>query len=159
MLRTLKNLRNTLVPLTTLVVFVVGCSNMPFSGKKDEEMAARGPTVINVRSNPGTFELNRSFQATGPTEIVAEVKDFTAQITDVRVRFLHVPLEIPMQLVSGSTWRASLTPEQLKTLAIGGQTMTYDAEVIAKNEDGMTAVSKEPVRIAVKAPDLAKPVG
>ena len=121
-------------------------------------MASSGPTVVDAKTNPGTFELSSDFKPTQTATIVADVKDFTAKVTDVNLRFLHVPMEIPMQNIGGTTWRAQLSSEQLKTLAVGGQTIKYDVNVVAKDEDGMTAVSKEPINIAVKAPDLSKPV-
>jgi len=137
-----------------------GCSTFGKGNKTSaNDLAANGPTIVDARTNPGTFELNRNLQAAGPTEILAEVKDFTSNIDEVRLRFVNVPMEIPMKNIGGSTWRAELSAEQLKKLAVGGQTMQYQVNVIAKNADGQTAVSREPIQVSVKAPDMAQPTG
>jgi hypothetical protein len=44
-------------------------------------------------------------------------------------------------------------------LAVGGQTMTYEANVIARNLKGQLGVSREPIQVAVSAPDLAHATG
>ena len=106
-----------------------------------------------------TPKLDRSLQPTQQAEVIAEVKDFTSNVTEVRLRFVRVPMEIRMQNIGGTTWRAQLTPKQLQTLAVGGQTMTYEANVIARNREGLIGVSKEPVEVAVSAPDLGQPTG
>jgi hypothetical protein len=134
------------------------CSSVGKS-KSGDQIAAQGPTVLDARTNPGTFELNSAYQPTQPAEILAEVKDFSSNIKDVRLRFVHVPLEIPMKHVEGSTWRAQLSPNQLKSLAVGGQTMNYQVNVIARSADGMVATSSEPLKVAVSAPDLSQNKG
>ena len=146
-----------LVPM--FLAFASGCSTFKGKSTSANDLAANGPTIVGARTNPGTFELNRNLQPAGPTEILAEVKDFTSSISEVRVRFVNVPMEVPMTHIGGSTWRAELTPAQLKMLAVGGQTMEYQVNVIAKNADGQTAVSHEPLQVSVKSPDLAQPTG
>lgn len=144
----------------SVITFAAGCSTI--GGKQEssgQEISASGPTIMNARSNPETFELNNRLQPMQTAEVYADVKDFTSQIRNVRLRFLHVPIEVPMQRVAGTTWRAELTPQQLKALAVSGQTMNYEANVIATNEKGQTAVAKEPLKVAVKAPDVTQLVG
>lgn len=126
-------------------------------GSSEAELAAanNGPAVVSAKTEPGTIELNRDLQPTRPAEVVADIKDFTSKITEVKLQFANIPLEIPMENVGGSTWRAQLSPRQLEMLAVSGRTTRYEANVIAKNEDGKTAMTKNPVEVAVKAPDLA----
>jgi len=125
--------------------------------KSGEDIAARGPTVVDVRSNPKTIELTGSSQP--QAEVLADVKDFNVKVSDVRLRFLHVPLELPMEHVEGSTWRAKLSRNQLERLAVSGQTTKYEANVIARNTKGEITVSEKPVTIAIKAPQAVRPVG
>lgn len=148
-----------LVPLIALSLTSAACSGLGKKGKSGEELAATGPTVVTARANPETIELNKNFQTMNPAEIVAEVKDFSSKVTEVRVRFVRVPMEVQMQNIGGSTWRAQLTPQQLRTLAVGGETMTYEANIVARNEEGLVAISRQPVDIVVKAPDLAQKMG
>ena len=155
-MKTLFKIVGSILPIA--VITMSGCATLR-GEKGGEDIAATGPTVINVRTNPGTIELDRSFRPMKGAEVLADVKDFTAKVTDVRLRFQHAPLEIPMQHVGGTTWRAQLTPEQLKLLAVSGQTISYDATIIARDENGKVAMSKDPVKVAVKAPELAQPVG
>jgi len=123
-------------------------------GKSGQDLARTGPTVLNARVNPSTIELNRNMQPSQAPEILAEVKDFNSKITEVKLRFIHAPMEISMQNVGGTTWKATLSPEQVKALAVGGQTMRYEANIIARNEDGDMSVSSDPVEVAVKTPDM-----
>ena len=137
---------------TIVFLAATGCSSM--GGTHGSEIAATGPTVLNVRVNPDQVELNQSLQPMKPVEIVADVKDFTSKVADVRLRFVHAPIEVKMRNIGGSTWMAQLTPEQLKMLAVSGQIMKYDANIVARDEDGMVATSRAPVTIAIKAPEL-----
>lgn len=50
----------------------------------------------------------------------------------------------------GSVWKAKLDREQLRQIAVDGQTTQYDADVIARSESGKIAVSDEPVSISIK---------
>ena len=135
------------------------CSSMPGQSESSQNLSANGPTILNARTQPGTIELNTALQPNQPAEILADVKDFNSTITDVKLRFVHVPLELPMKNIGGTTWRAQLSPKQLQLLAVSGKTMKYDANIIAKNEAGQTAVSGEPVTVAVKTPEVAKNYG
>jgi hypothetical protein len=148
---------NHLVPILGVVASIcvaTACSTSrgPSTGA---DLSASGPTVVSVQSKPSTIELTRELAPTEPgASVVAEVKDFTSAVSEVNLRFINVPLSIPMTYLGGTTWQAQLTPEQLKILAVGGRTMSYAANVIARNEEGQTAVSSEPVTVAVKTPDL-----
>ncbi len=146
------------VSMASLVVAIgsfSGCSTIK-GEKSAEDLSRSGPTILNTRVNPGTVELSRDMNPLRPVEILTEVKDFGANVNDVRVRFLEAPLEVKMSHVGGTTWRASLTPEQIRSLAVGNQTTQYRVSVIARNEDGQEAISRQAATVAVKAPDLAR---
>jgi hypothetical protein len=64
-----------------------------------------------------------------------------------------------MKYQGGTTWRAELTKDQLKLLAVSGQTMRYDANVIATNANGQVGMSREPIEIAIKAPEVVRSAG
>jgi hypothetical protein len=128
----------------------LGCSSM--KGKSSEEMAANGPTIVDAKTDPGTFELTRNLKPKTATDIYANVKDFNSNVQTVKLRFTYVPLELNMKPMAGSIWHASLSPKELKRLAVMGQTIRYQADVIATSKDGKVTVSKSPVEIAVKAP-------
>jgi hypothetical protein len=135
---------------------VGGCSSGQKSG---QDIMASGPTITNVEAKPSTVELNRNLMPDRAPEILADVKDFKSTIQDVKLKFTHVPIQVPMQNIGGTTWRGVLTSKQLQSLAIAGKTAKYDASVVARNEQGQMAVSEKPVTISVKAPDLARNVG
>jgi hypothetical protein len=152
--------------LTTLgaFLFAVGLSSMAacssMSGNKAAtEIADTGPSVINARVNPGTVELTRYMNPKQNVEILAEVKDFQANVSDVRVRFKEAPVELKMKNVGGSTWRAELPANQIKRLAVGNQTTVYQAEVIARDSNGKVGMSQEPLKVSIKAPDLGVQAG
>jgi hypothetical protein len=138
------------------MVALNGCSSMPGNTESSKEISAMGPSILNVRLEPSTVELNRNLQPIKIPEILADVKDFRSKITHVTLRFKHVPLQISMENVGGTTWRAILSPEQLQNLAVSGKTITYDANVIARNQDGQVVESNDPINIAIKAPDLSQ---
>ncbi len=148
-----------LVGATFSLVFTLGCSSMPGASKSGEDLAASGPTVVNTRANPETVELDRNYNAKTGAEVITEVKDFSAKVVDVKLRFVNAPVEIPMQHVSGTTWRATLTSGQLKTLGVGNQTTQHEATVIARDSSGAVAKSKTPVQISIKGPDLSRDLG
>jgi len=131
---------------------------MPGAGTSGREIAAKGPTVLNERVVPKTVELNRKLQPAQAPEIVADVKDFDSRVTNVRLRFLHVPLEVPMTNISSTTWRATLSSKDLQKLAVAGETMTYEAEIVARDEKGQVATSK-PLTVAIKSPDVVTSTG
>lgn len=130
------------------------CSSFPGgnSGSGDQ-LAVTGPTVLNARTVPSTIELSTDLRPQQPAEVLADVKDFNSQIKDVKLRFIHAPLEIPMKNIGGTTWRATLSPEQLKMLAVSGKTMNYDADIIAQNDAGQFATTDKPVEISIKTPE------
>lgn len=134
-----------------------GCAGL-FSShdKSSDELSAIGPTVIEARSNPKTIELDGNLQPIGGADVLAEIKDFNSNVSNATLEFVDVSLQVPMQHVAGTTWRGTLTQEQLKKLAVTGQTMHYEANISAVNERGQTAVTPKPVPIIVTAPDLAK---
>lgn len=133
-----------------------GCSTLKGENGKGEQISAAGPTVLFARSEPGTIELDRNLDPEQSPQILADVKDFHAKVTDVRVQFQHIPLEVPMENVGGTTWRATLSPRQLEMLAVYGKTMRYDAQVIATNDQGQVGMSEKPIEVAVKAPKIAQ---
>jgi hypothetical protein len=145
--------------MSLLVFSLLAASSCSFGQKKGESLAPSGPTVVSVRANPSTVELDRDYNARTSAEILAEVKDFTGPVSEVRLNFTNAPLQIPMEHVSGTTWRATLSPEQLRSLAVGNQTTTYKADVSARSASGATAVSERPVQISVKGPDISKDQG
>jgi hypothetical protein len=140
------------------VSLVAGCSSGSLARTTDKDIAVNGPTVVDARTDPSTFELNRELTIKG-AEIVAEVQDFDAGIKSVQLHFARVPLDIPMSHVAGNTWHAMLTDKQLKKLAIDGQTMRYEAYVVASDKNGRTSTSPKSVIVAVKAPSLSTSSG
>lgn len=150
-MKTLKTLSSLI--LISSVTAVIGCSSASKS-ESAKELAQIGPTVVDVRTNPGTFDLNQNLQPVSRSEVIANVKDFNNKVTDVKLRFVHIPLEVSMSQVSPSTWTADLKPNQLRILAVNGHTMKYEANVVARDEKGQTSVSNNPIEIAVRAPDI-----
>lgn len=136
-----------------------GCSS-PL-GKGDisgQDIARNGPAVLNVHTYPATVELTRKLQPVQKPEIVADVKDFGASISKVTLKFNHVPIQIPMKNIGGTTWRAELSNEQIKTLAVSGKTINYDATVEATDTKGLMGVSSSPVTVAIKTPSMTRTV-
>ncbi|OFZ18615.1 MAG: hypothetical protein A2X94_01605 [Bdellovibrionales bacterium GWB1_55_8] len=139
----------------TLIVTVTGCSTI--RGEKSgsgEELAASGPTVVDVQVQPETVELNQQNQLNAPAAVVAQVQDIRSDVTNVTIRFLNAPVELPMEHVSGTSWRAEIPTETVQRLAINNQTTTYQANIYARNADGEVGVSREPIDIAIKAPNV-----
>lgn len=142
----------------SLLALGTACSTVS-GGESSKEFATNGPTILNPRTSPSTIELNTSLQPQQPAQVIADVKDFNSNVTDVKLRFVHVPLEIPMHKTGGTTYVGTLTQKQLAMLAVAGKTMNYEANIIAKNEAGQTAVTNNPVSVAVKAPDVIQSYG
>jgi hypothetical protein len=156
-MKTLKTLSPILLSLSLLTISA--CSSMGNS-KSADDLAYVGPTVLDAKTDPGTFELNKQMKPKTEAQVVADVKDFQSQVTDVRLRFVRVPVEIPMKKTGkGDQWVADLSRDQLRELAVAGHTMNYDANIIAKNQKGQVATSKKPINIAVKAPEAVQDVG
>jgi len=114
---------------------------------------------MNARAQPSTLQLNRNLQANEPAEVLADVKDFRGKVSKVRLKFQDVPITIPMENVAGTTWRAELTPRQIQMLAVAGKSISYEANVIAQNDQGQVSQSTSPVRITIKTPDISQNVG
>lgn len=132
------------------------CASNPvsISTKTDKDISANGPTVVDARANPDTFELNRDLGAR-TAEVMASVQDFDSKVKSVTLSFIHVPLEIPMSHVVGNVWRTELSDAQLRKLAVEGKTMKYEAYVVAHDGGGKVSASPKEVTITVKAPDLS----
>jgi len=131
------------------------CSSMS-SSESGDKITATGPTIMNARTTPTTVELNRDLQPLQKAEVMADVKDFNSKVTDVRLKFKNIPIQIPMQHIQGTTWRAQITQRQLQMLAVSGKTIKYDASIIARDERGMTGESASNISVAIKAPDLSR---
>ncbi len=139
-----------------LAFAMVGCSSAEkVTDPAAPEFAKEGPTILNVSSQPGIIELNENFRSDTPVYITADIKDFNHDVTDVRLRFRDVPLEIPMVRMGGTTWRAELGVNQLQQLAISGKTVRYSADVLAWNSEGEGAQTDQPLTLSVRGPDLA----
>jgi hypothetical protein len=149
-MKTFKSIAPILLSIS--LASLAACSSAKTESAK--EFASSGPTVVDVKTEPGTFNLTQNLEPVGRTEVIANIKDFNNKVSDVRLRFTHIPMEIPMKQVSSSTWVADLGGSQLKQLAVNGHTMKYEANVIARDDKGQTGVSSSPIEIAVKAPDI-----
>ncbi len=127
--------------------------------KKAEELSPTGPSLVGARVTPSTIELDRNLDPRQKPEILVEVKDFTSNVNDVRLRFDQVPVELKFKRVAGSTWRAELGKNELRRLAVGNQTTQYEAMIYARNDAGKIGVAREPVKVSIKAPDLSANAG
>lgn len=145
-----------------------GCSHAPAQNAgavaSNHDLTARdlnnnGPTVIDTAPEPVVISLNSALQPSQPAIISADVKDFKSTITDVRLKFRDIPLELPMSYYGGTTWRAELTPPQLQMLAVSGKTMQYQADIIARDANGSEQSSRRGVTLAVKAPEIGPRAG
>lgn len=145
---------NSKISFLFLVCVMAGCSSAQ-QGPVPIQLSANGPTVINARPEPGVIVLNSDMQPMNPAQVIADVKDFKSRVTDVRLKFLDVPLEVPMENIGGTAWRAELTPQELQMLAVSGKTVKYRAIVVAKNANGDKSPAMEPLFVAVKAPQRA----
>src|SRR4051812_30258948 len=91
-----------------ILVLLSGCATLRGDNAAEKDMNTNGPTVLDVRTPPDPFQLNRNLPPTDPAMVFAEVKDFQSNISDVKLRFTHAPLELPMEYLGGTTWRAQL---------------------------------------------------
>jgi hypothetical protein len=151
-MKTLKIIRPILVGMS--LVAVSGCSSL--GSKSADDLAYSGPTVIESRTDPSTFELNRKLEPKTDTQIVATVKDFNSKVTDVHLHFTRVPIDVPLKKGSGDEWVGSLSKKDLKELAVSGHTMKYEGTIIVKSKDGQVATGKSPLDIYVKTPDTTQ---
>jgi hypothetical protein len=147
---------NYFIALTLVVsaIAVNGCSSLGLNKESGKDISRNGPTVLNARTEPGTIQMNQALQPTSSAEILADVKDFDSKVNDVKLEFVSVPIQVAMQNIGGTTWRAELTAQQLQMLAVSGKTISYDANIVAKDVDGRSGVTSSPVSLAIKAPDL-----
>lgn len=138
-----------------------GCSTAGSKPKQETDLAQdrKGPAVVYVRADPGSVVLDEEFKPARPFDILADIKDFDARIDKAKLRFVGVPLEIPMEKAGGSTWRARMTPRQLELLAVAGQTVQYQAHVVARDDKGRSGTSQVPVSFSIRAPELAGAAG
>lgn len=141
-----------------LTGFLTGCAAL-FTGcastsdlQAKAEGSQNGPVIMNPRISPETVELTRYLQPKSPNHILAEVKDFRSEVTNVHLKLSHAPIEVPLERIGGTTWRGELTSDQLKRLAVSGKTMKYRGTIVAQNELGQVAMSKDQVEIQVEAP-------
>lgn len=135
-----------------VAILACGCSSLYRPTAQHPELETAGPTILEAHASPSTIHLTPEREPTGPAEVTAQIEDLSSPIRRVVLRFTLVSLEIPMEHVNGKTWRAPLTPTQIKKLTIGGQTSHFEANVIASNDEGMTTVSSSPVVISIAAP-------
>jgi hypothetical protein len=137
-------------------LIISGCST---GSQKPVQISSNGPTIVNARTEPGVVILNRDLQPNQPAEVLADIKDFKYNIVDVRLKFRDVPLEVPLENIGGTTWKAQLSPQELQMLAVSGKTIKYQADIIAQNSTGDTGKTQDPLTIAVRAPDLSAHYG
>jgi hypothetical protein len=142
--------------LLLLTLFLASCSSSP-QNPNTVELYKNAPTVLNARSEPSVVIMNSDMEPVTPTQVFADVKDFSSPVVDVRLKFNDVPIEVPMQRVgTTSVWKTELTPQQLQMLAISGDTVKYKATVIAKDMNGNSTQTAQPLFVTVKAPQIAR---
>jgi hypothetical protein len=132
-----------------------GCATPIQGDNQPGVMNAKGPNILNARSEPEVVVLNRDLQPTVAGEILADVKDFRYPVTTVEVKFQDFPLVVQMEHIAGSTWRAEFTPQQLQMLSVSGKTVSYKADIVATNTQGDTAKSLNPLSVSVTAPETS----
>lgn len=143
------NHQNTFLAVTCLLMSACSTSAPPIA-------AQRGPAIINVRTSPNVVRLNRNYMPTSPAEVLAEVKDYNAPVKEVHLKFKNSPVEISMEHLNGTTWRALLTADQLKRLSIGGQVTKYDLSVTARDQDGEITTVADAAHFQIQGPDLMR---
>lgn len=148
--------KQTVFGTLTALALITGSGCAAIQGGKSPESSATGPTVVETRVEPGTVELNQDMKLNEPAMVVAQIQDLKSEVTQVTLRFLNAPVELPMEHVAGTAWRAQIPEQTAQRLAINDQTTKYEANVYARNADGEVGVSREPVEISIKAPKVAK---
>lgn len=154
-----------------LMMGALGCSSEPTQSpgesaeqsSQSAEKVGAPPVVLNPRAEPKQAILNERFEASRPIDVFADVKSFNSSIDKVKLRlsfapeteekmkFFKSPVEVNMDRVSGTTWKAKLDQDQLRKLAINGQTLKYRGQIYAQNDRGQITVSGQPVEITIKA--------
>jgi hypothetical protein len=142
----------TLSGLAALALLGATCMGGCATHKSLVEEASRGPVIINPHSAPDKIELNRFLQARQPQQFLADIKDFSAPVTEARLQLANTGIVVPLERVGGTTWRGELSSQQIKQLAISGKTIQYEGRVIARDQNGVVGTSKDPVQIAIAAP-------
>ncbi|MEN9723652.1 MAG: hypothetical protein RJB38_1638 [Pseudomonadota bacterium] len=143
----------TVMSLASLSM-LFGCSSSPFHSSTDsQELSPSGLTILNPRTEPGTFETTRDLKPIDPPVVLAEVKDITGNLTEVHLQIENSSVRVPMTRVAGTTWRGKLTDRQLQTLAINGKTLKYQGTIHARN-DRFRKTASARIEIRVKAPQV-----
>jgi hypothetical protein len=149
----MENKIKTLVVASFLSSLAVsGCSSL--GAKSPENFAYTGPTVLETRADPTTFQLNDDLNPKTTDQVVTTVKDYGSKVTDVRLRFKRVPITVVLKRGEGDQWVGNFSKTDLQRLAVAGETMKYDATIIAKNEKGEVATSRSPLSIYVETPQV-----
>ncbi len=136
-----------------------GCTSSAKTQKEELQAAVNAPLILNPRSSPEEIELNRFLQPKEPQYFLADVQDLASPVKEVRLRLGGTLIDIPMQRVGGTTWRAELSSDQIKRLAMSGRTIEYKARVIARDERGAVSTSKDVALIRVTAPKFDDDMG
>jgi hypothetical protein len=144
-----------LATLGAIIGIASGCSSVGSKNVSPQELNQPGPTVVNPRVSPDVVKLNDRLQPLQQVQVYADVKDIQSPVTGVQLRFVEVPFEVQLRNIGGTTWQANISPDLLRKLAVGSQTVTYNANIYAEAQNGTVGVSKSPVQIKVSAPDLA----
>lgn len=135
------------------------CSTLKGEKEGGDVASTTGPVVVDSKIQPSTIELDRKLQPMQRAQVTAEVKDFQSEVTDVKLRFSRIPMEVPLKHLGGSTWEGEISPAMLKKLAVGNQKTAYEANIIAKNAKGEVAVGQHPIEVVVRAPELTTASG
>jgi hypothetical protein len=154
--RFISGICTVLSTLTVLALTGSCASKQPVYTSGTDKISSDGPTIVYVRSEPEIVQLNRDLQPMETAQVIADVKDFKSVITNVTLTFENTPITIPMENIAGTTWRAEITPSQIEMLSVVGKTARYNAVVTAKNADGKTVTSPNPVTVAIQTPDIGK---
>ena len=133
---------------------------------KDQTNSSKNLVIVDVKAQPEYTQLDENFGVTRTVKVFADVKSFLSSLEKVtlkltpsaemddNLKFFTGPLEIPMKHLGGTTWKAELSDEVLKALAISGEHLKFDGNVVAVNKKGDIAVSGAPVDVIVESPPL-----
>jgi hypothetical protein len=140
-----------------ILVFLLatqGCSSPAPKPELGKDLAAIGPSILHIQLVPQVITLDSQLNATPLPQVTADVKDFRSKVTQVILRFKHIPLEMPLEPIGGTTWRAIFSTDQLQNLAVTGGSVRYEATLVAKNQLGETTESNPPFVITIRAPSI-----
>ncbi len=122
------------------------------------------PVIANPRVVPNVVILGPRLDAAQPVNVYVDIKSlgsnldkvklrlYFASDTDQRLKFFERPVSVDMKHLEGSTWRAELSDNELKKLAINGESLKYEGHIIAQNDQGQTTVSSETITFTIQAP-------